>query len=127
MSSTTSSFNKRTLSLNKKATLDPRQQFVFQSVDGHKLKPVVTEFSQIALAAPKEWPKKHQSYQHSSPADCHNSFSPKFTAPSKHTNIFDSTAPIMKEDTEMHLISKIQLTTFPLYLLASGCLCPCRV
>ncbi|KAG0011773.1 hypothetical protein BGZ81_001996, partial [Podila clonocystis] len=53
-SSTSSSFNKRTLSFQKKATLDTRQQIVFQGTDGVKLQPTVTELSGIALATPKK-------------------------------------------------------------------------
>ncbi|KAG0212504.1 hypothetical protein BGX31_001476 [Mortierella sp. GBA43] len=33
----------------------------------------------------------------------------------------------MRENTEMHLISKIQLDTFPMFLLMPGCKEPCRI
>ncbi|KAI7825115.1 hypothetical protein BC939DRAFT_476345 [Gamsiella multidivaricata] len=101
-----SSSSRRTPGFLKKASLDNRQQIVFQGRDGTKLKPNVTELPDITFAMPKS--------QHAS-------------------DISDSTPSIleekqmMKENTEMHVIAKISLSNFPFSLLMPGCPEPCRV
>ncbi|KAF9372028.1 hypothetical protein CPB97_001513 [Podila verticillata] len=130
-SSTSSSFNKRTLSFQKKATLDTRQQLVFQGTDGVKLQPTVAEFSGIALVTPKKHSSKNMARSSTLLAtDLNNPFSPSKPLPSpssKRSSTSGAPTPVMKEDTEMHLISKFHLTSFPTYLLAPGCTQPCRV
>ncbi|KAF9372982.1 hypothetical protein CPC16_002101 [Podila verticillata] len=130
-SSASSSFNKRTLSFQKKATLDTRQQLVFQGTDGVKLQPTVAEFSGIVLATPKKHSSKHMARSNTLLAtELNNPFSPSKPPPSplsKRSSTSGAPTPVMKEDTEMHLISKFHLTSFPTYLLAPGCTQPCRV
>ncbi|KAG0336374.1 hypothetical protein BG000_006631 [Podila horticola] len=130
-SSTSSSFNKRTLSFQKKATLDTRQQIIFQGTDGVKLQPTVTEFSGIALASPKKRSSKNMTRSKDMlAAEQNNPFLPNkpLSSPaSKRSSASGALTPVMKEDTEMHLISKFCLTSFPTYLLAPGCTQPCRV
>ncbi|KAG0030481.1 hypothetical protein BGZ82_007418 [Podila clonocystis] len=130
-SSTSSSFNKRTLSFQKKATLDTRQQIFFQGTDGVKLQPTVTELPGIALATPKKRSSKNVGRSKNTLAsEQDNPFSPSksLSSPSsKRSSASGALAPVMKENTEMHLISKFHLTSFPTYLLALGCTRPCRV
>ncbi|KAF9302655.1 hypothetical protein BGZ74_005032 [Mortierella antarctica] len=130
-SSTSSSFNKRTLSFQKKATLDTRHQIVFQGTDGSKLQPTVTEFPDIALAIPKKRSSKNVARSKNMlAAEQDNPFSsskPLSSPSSKRSSASGAPVPVMKEDTEMHLISKFHLTSFPTYLLAPGCTRPCRM
>ncbi|KAG0079181.1 hypothetical protein BGZ92_001161 [Podila epicladia] len=122
--STSSSFNKRTLSFQKKATLDTRHQIVFQSTDGVKLQPTVTEFPDIALAIPKKRSSKSVARSKSMLAaeqdNLLSSSKPLASSSSKRSLAPGLPASFMKEDTEMHLISKFHLTSFPTYLLAPG-------
>ncbi|KAG0306122.1 hypothetical protein BGZ98_002938 [Dissophora globulifera] len=97
-----SSTSRKTLGLQKKASLDVQQQIVFQGRDGAKLQPTVTELSGIAFAISQP------------------------QAPALSESLGPS-AQIMRENTEMHLIAKIRLSSFPVCLLMPGCTEPCRV
>ncbi|KAF8922940.1 hypothetical protein BGZ58_003559, partial [Dissophora ornata] len=88
----------------KKASLDNRQQTTFQGPDGTKFLPSVTELSGMVLAISKSRP-------------------PGSTGPTLQSE----EKQIMRENTEMHLIAKIRLSSFPIFLLMPGCTEPCRV
>ncbi|KAG0260077.1 hypothetical protein BG011_002148 [Mortierella polycephala] len=104
-SSSSSSLRKIPASL--KASLDNRLT-VFEGRDGVKVQPRVTELSGIVFALPRS-----------------RTSSVLATTP-KETDTMEK-RPLRNDNTEMHLIAKIQLETFPVFLLAPGCTQPCRV
>ncbi|KAF9184185.1 hypothetical protein BGZ51_003503 [Haplosporangium sp. Z 767] len=104
-SSSSSSLRKIPASL--KGSLDNRST-VFEGRDGVKVQPRVTELSGIVFALPR------------------------FRASSVLTTALQETGamekrPLRNDNTEMHLIAKIQLGTFPVFLLAPGCIQPYHV
>ncbi|ORZ19186.1 hypothetical protein BCR41DRAFT_421369 [Lobosporangium transversale] len=88
----------------KKASLDKRQQTIFEGCSGVKLQPTVTELPGIGFAISKL--HLQQLHEH------------------QQGTIYSQPA---RENTEMHLIAKIQISSFPIFLLAPGCTEPCRI
>jgi hypothetical protein len=94
----------------KKASLDNRQQTVFHGRNGVKLQPRVSELSGMAFVISKY-----------NPSGSSSTSAPVPTPSSTEMN------QMLRENTEMHLIAKIRLDTFPMFLLMSGCKEPCRM
>ncbi|KAK3828404.1 MAG: hypothetical protein J3Q66DRAFT_434942 [Benniella sp.] len=94
----------------KKASLDNRQQTVFHGRNGVKLQPRVSELSGMAFVISKYNPSGSTSTSAPVPT-------PSCTEMNQ----------MLRENTEMHLIAKIRLDTFPMFLLMSGCKEPCRI
>ncbi|KAF9112705.1 hypothetical protein BGX27_002926 [Mortierella sp. AM989] len=90
----------------KKASLDNRQQAIFQGPDGVKLQSNVTELPGIVLAVSKPRQCQHDESSGSIPSE---------------------ERQFMRENTEMHLVAKIRLSSFPLFLLMPRCSEPCRI
>ncbi|KAI1299793.1 hypothetical protein EDD11_006426 [Mortierella claussenii] len=80
----------------KKASLDNRQHVTFQGKDGIKLQPTVTELPDVVFAVSKR------------------SCKGLMDGPE------DRNKQVMRENTEMHLIAKIRLSSFPIFLLLPG-------
>ncbi|KAF9151732.1 hypothetical protein BG015_006279 [Linnemannia schmuckeri] len=89
----------------KSATLST-QQTVFDGKDGIKVQGTVTELPGIVFALPSSVSNVTTSLDELSLQD--------------H-------ATIRKENVEMHLVARIRICTFPIFLLAPGCVEPCRI
>ncbi|KAI8361106.1 hypothetical protein B0O80DRAFT_150134 [Mortierella sp. GBAus27b] len=101
-----SSSRKGPISL-KKTGLDSRQNTLLQGRNGVKLQPRVSELSGMTFVISKYRPPSNDS------------------EPTAASFASAEEKQIMRENTEMHLISKIQLDTFPMFLLMPGCKEPC--
>ncbi|KAF9173955.1 hypothetical protein BGX20_001538 [Mortierella sp. AD010] len=102
--SSTSASSKKVPASLKKASLDNKQQVIFQGPDGVKLQSNVTELPGIAFAVSKS----RQCQQ-------------------EEESMRSEERQFMRENTEMHLVAKIRLSSFPFFLLMPGCTEPCRV
>ncbi|KAF8934332.1 hypothetical protein BGZ47_010421 [Haplosporangium gracile] len=89
----------------KSATLST-QQTVFDGKDGIKVQGSVTELSGIVFALPSAVSNVATSLAELSLQD---------------------QAVVRKENVEMHLVARIRICTFPVFLLAPGCAEPCRI
>ncbi|KAF9920873.1 hypothetical protein FBU30_009180, partial [Linnemannia zychae] len=78
---------------------------IFDGKDGIKVQGTVTELPGIVFALP------------ASGTVCH----PVEVSPLQESDAFT------KEDIEMHLVARIRICTFPIFLLAPGCTEPCRI
>ncbi|KAG0210526.1 hypothetical protein BGX33_004843 [Mortierella sp. NVP41] len=89
----------------KKSTSLSNQQSIFEGKGGIKVQATVAELPGIVFALP---------------------VTP--TSPSlDELSLQESAASIRKESMEMHLVARIRICTFPIFLLAPGCTRPCRI
>ncbi|KAG0319257.1 hypothetical protein BGZ97_002491 [Linnemannia gamsii] len=88
----------------KSATLSS-QQAIFDGKDGIKIQGTVTELPGIVFALPAA----------------------VTTSPPSLDELLLHDQAIRKENVEMHLVARIRICTFPIFLLAPGCAEPCRI
>ncbi|KAF9582025.1 hypothetical protein BGW38_000754 [Lunasporangiospora selenospora] len=131
---TLTSGSKRTTisSTLKKLSLDNNQPKIFEGKDGVKVRPNVSEYSGIVFALPKSntpMATNGQAQSRGSAGSAEMSMKDLGQETNGQTNLGldNATRQLMKEDTEMHFVAKIDLSTFPMYLVAPGFSEPCRV
>jgi hypothetical protein len=81
------------------------QQAIFDGKDGIKIQGTVTELPGIVFALPAA----------------------VTTSPPSLDELLLHDQAIRKENVEMHLVARIRICTFPIFLLAPGCAEPCRM
>ncbi|KAG0379340.1 hypothetical protein BGX24_000831 [Mortierella sp. AD032] len=89
--------------LHRKSASLSNQQSVFEGKGGIKVQGTVTELPGIVFALP--------------------------ITSSSHPSLDDPSlqGQVRKENVEMHLVARIRICTFPIFLLAPGCAEPCRI
>ncbi|CAO3573685.1 unnamed protein product [Mortierella alpina] len=110
-SSSSSSSSRKSHASLKRVSLESRQT-AFEGKDGRKIQPQVVELTGIVFAVPRSTlSNAFQEEEHGQEAML------------AHSAMGQS----LHDGTEMHLIAKIALSTFPTFLLSTACTQPCRV